>query len=195
MDNVPFEHFQGFSKLVPDPTNRNLAVILNEIVDIVNTLDTIINPPEPPNPICACLTGDGGYGIRLLNNTGIPSIKGTLVQASRTRQDAFEICNAGGQNPIGVVFDNNVPQGELCTIVITGTARVLLEDGTETDTGNWAMSSQNQAGRVDASLANPPTVGGPYGSPFTIHMNEIGHSVEIVTPGVDKLARCVLHFN
>jgi hypothetical protein len=77
-------------------------------------------------------------------------------------------------------------------VAISGIADVLIEDGTAATRGNWVYTSDAQAGRANATLANPPGGGIPE---LDTHMREIGHCLQTVTAGNDKLARCLLHFN
>ena len=137
-------------------------------------------------------TGEGGLFVRLINDTGAPSVKGTLVCASQTADLAFEVTGADDAEMIGVVYEDDVADGELCGIVISGPAQVLLQDTTASTHGNWARCSITTAGRADCTNATAPGhgIGGA-----DIHFHEIGHCLETQGAGVDVLAWVSLHFN
>lgn len=91
---------------------------------------------------------------------------------------------------IGVVYEAGIADGASMWVVIAGQADVLLEDGTAATRGNLAIASDVD-GRADCSVANPG-VGLPA---VDVHFKEIGHCLQTVTAGTNKLARCTLHFN
>ena len=76
--------------------------------------------------------------------------------------------------------------------MIHGIADVLLEDATASTLAYWARTSITQAGRADITNAAPP--GGGVAA-IDRHFREIGHCIQAVTAGTDKLARIVMHFN
>lgn len=131
------------------------------------------------------MTPEGGYAAELLNDTGAPTVKGTIVEASHTDYDSFEISDPTSDHPLGIVYDDGIPVGGLCRVVIFGKAKVLLKDSTASTTGNWVQTS-DVAGRADATFAAP--------NPST-HWNEVGHCLETASGGTDVLVLCLLHFN
>ena len=130
--------------------------------------------------------------IRLTNRTGAPSVRGMIVTASDTSDNAFMINNANIPKPIGVVYTIGVPDGGECYVFTGGVADVLLQDGTSATRGYWAKVSDTVAGRADITNALPP--GGTI-SALEDHGAEIGHCIQSVTAGTNKLAKCVIHFN
>ena len=136
-------------------------------------------------------TAEGGLAISLTNKTGAASVKGMIVDASTTTDDAFGIEGADDLNPIGVVYEAGVADGSECWVVVQGIAEVLLKDSTASTKGYWVKVS-DAAGRADATNAAPP--GGTVQA-LEIHMQEIGHCIESKTAGTDVLAKIVMHFN
>ena len=69
---------------------------------------------------------------------------------------------------------------------------MLLQETTTATRGYWARTSITGAGRADITNANPPGAGI---AEQQVHMTEIGHCLETVASGVNKLAKIILHFN
>lgn len=138
------------------------------------------------------VTEEGGLAIRLVNDTGASSVKGTVVAASTSVESAFDEVAADATNAIGVVYEDGIADGQSCWVAIQGRAQVLLEDSTASTVGYWVKVSDTQAGRADATNALHP--GGTIAA-IEDHLSEIGHCLESVTAGTDELAWCILHFN
>jgi hypothetical protein len=115
----------------------------------------------------------------------VASVRGIVVRASTADGDAFEVAPAASDEAIGVVFDDGIPDGSYCRVVIGGKAQVLLEDGAAATQGYWVECAAATAGRVTMA-ANPV--------PAT-HWDEIGHCLESQGAGTDVLVWCNLHFN
>lgn len=137
-------------------------------------------------------TPEGGIAIQFINKTGAVSKKGTVVECSSTTFNAAGIVPADEADAMGIVYDNGIADGVLMWVVTGGKAQVLLEDGTATTFDNWVRVSPNDAGRADGALTEPPS-GGQVQTDN--HFKEIGHSLEDVSAGTDKLALCLVHFN
>lgn len=137
-------------------------------------------------------TPEGGLAVLLVNKTGSASKKGNIVEASTTTRRGVALVPANEPDPIGVIYDDGVADGDLIWVVIIGMAEVLLEDGTSTTYDNWIRVSPTVAGRGDGSLAGPP--GGTINE-IDNHFKEIGHVFEDVNSGTNKLALCLVHFN
>ena len=131
------------------------------------------------------ISTDGGYYITLINKTGANSVKGTIVIASTTTDNAIDIAPKNSDSPIGVILEDGVPDGSLVKVVISGKAYALLENGESSTRGYWCEVSSTQAGRM-SQLANPNTLR---------HWSELGHSLESKAAGTDVLSLVVLHFN
>ena len=138
------------------------------------------------------LTPEGGLAIKLLNKTGADSVKGTLVNASDTTDEAFALSPADCICPIGVVYQDGRADGELTFVVISGVAEVLLEDSTAATKGYWVRTSTTQIGRADATTQLPS--GGTIAA-IHEHMSEIGHCIKSAEAGTDVLIKIIMHFN
>lgn len=130
-------------------------------------------------------TPDGGIYETFINTTGI-SVKGTIVVASTTTNNAVDIAPIGSIMPIGVIYEDKVPNGSPVKVVVYGKAEVLLEDSQSATTGYWCSVSNTVAGRMLQQPSEPTD---------TNHNREIGHSLQTVDSGTDVLALIQLHFN
>lgn len=137
-------------------------------------------------------TSDGGLARLYINKTGAASVKGTVVELDDSNNQAVKIVPTSGSDSIGAIFNNGIQDGDYVYVVFSGPAQVLLEDSTASTTGNWVRVSTTQAGRADATLTSPPAGGV---TELDSHMTELGHCMESVTAGTDKLAMIHLHFN
>lgn len=134
----------------------------------------------------------GGYMVKMINKTGAPSVKGTIVKASATTDFAFTTTASDEAQPIGVVYCDGVADAGECFVVIMGPAQVLITDSTAATHGNWAYTSDTTGGRADCASAAPP--GGGI-SELTTHMQEMGHCIESKGSGTNVLAWTIVHFN
>ena len=132
----------------------------------------------------------GGQMLPLINKTGAPSVKGSVVSLSLTTDNAFAL-QSNEYDAIGVVYEGGVADGQECLVVVNGVAQVLLENNTVATRGYWVYSSAVD-GRANASLALPP--GGTI-SALENHFKEIGHCMESKAAGTNVLAKCIIHFN
>ena len=138
------------------------------------------------------ITPEGGLAVQFINDTGANSIAGTLVETSESTDNAVIITDADCTDPIGVIYEDGIADGELVWVVIYGIADVLLEDSTTATHGYWARTSTTQPGRADITNNLPP--GGTIQA-LEQHLSEIGHCIQSVTAGTDKKARIIKHFN
>ena len=126
------------------------------------------------------ISAEGGLYITLINDTGSASVKGSVVRASTSIDNGFILAPAGSDEPLGVVLESGIANGSPTKVVVSGKAYCLIQDGLSATRGYWVGISNTVAGRVDF-LVDPPST--------------VGHCVESVTSGTNKLALCVLHFN
>ena len=133
-------------------------------------------------------TPEGGYAVRLINNTGARSVKGTVVSTDTAIDKAVRVCVANSVVPFGVMYDE-ADNGKMCWVVISGLAEVLIKDGTEAVKGDWVgMSDANGRAYTAAhSGTTPPET--------AVHNRELGHCLESKSAGSDVLALIALHFN
>jgi len=128
-----------------------------------------------------CLKG------RLINKTGSPSVYGEIIRASSTTDFAFELTGVDDDQPIGIVYEAGIADGSLCWFVQLGSAQVLLKNGVAAAPQYW-MKCSSVAGRADVDAAGPPGF-------VASHFFEIGHCIETITAGTDKLCELMVHFN
>lgn len=137
------------------------------------------------------ITPEGGIAVRLMNKTGADSVKGQIVSASFTHDSAFQTALASSIIPQGAVYESGVPDGQMCWVVVSGIAEVLLKDTTPSVHGNWVGMS-DVAGRVLAGGGGHPGTTPPEQA---THNSEIGHCLESKPAGTNVLAKVIMHFN
>lgn len=137
-------------------------------------------------------TPEGGLYTTLTNKTGSASVKGAIIRASGSNDDAFILTVAEDYMPIGAVYEAGIADGSECKVVIAGVAEVLLMNSSSATHGYWVKTSDTVAGRADAT--NPLPGGGTINA-LTDHNQELGHCIQTVTAGTDKLARIIMHLN
>lgn len=129
-------------------------------------------------------TPEGGIYETFINNTGT-SIKGTIVVASITVDNAVDIAPANSNMPIGVIYEDGITNGSFVKVIVYGKAQVLLKDGEVSTNGYWCGVSD-----VDGRMYQLSTV------PSTTEYNrEIGHSLESNISDVNVLSLIQMHFN
>jgi len=128
---------------------------------------------------------EGGLAVRLVNKTGAPSIKGSVVMCSEDADFACMLSPADDDEAIGAIYDSGVPDGDRVWVVVAGKGDVLLQNETASAHGDWVGTSTTAAGR--AITSNEP-------AGLTGHDRELGHCVQSVSAGTDQLARIVFHF-
>lgn len=131
------------------------------------------------------LTIEGGIAIPMINKTGAASIKGTVVDPSTTTDLAVVAEEISGIDPIGIIYQDGIPDGDLVLVVISGIAEILIQDAMAVVRGDWAGTSDVTAGRAQATTEPPAT---------SKHDAEIGHFLESKIAGVDVLAKAIIHF-
>ncbi len=135
-------------------------------------------------------TPEGGIAIKVINDTGAASIKGMIVKASFTLDNGVSIIPIDNPDPIGIIYDDGIPNGEYIWIVTRGKAEVLYS--TPVTRGTFS--------RVPQSLDTSPVAGQAINEalpvpPFSTdkHFQEIGHPAE--SRGTPGLAMTYIHFN
>jgi hypothetical protein len=111
-------------------------------------------------------------------------VKGTIVHFISGYDDfSFETSPTKCMESCAVVYDDAVPDGDPCRVVISGIAQVLLESVAGTMCGNWVKTSDVEAGRADGSIVSAP-VGVP------LRLQQLGQSME--QKGAGELVRIKL---
>lgn len=93
-------------------------------------------------------TSEGGIYEIFINKTGADSVKGTIVVASTSVDNAVSIAPAGSPMPIGVIYESGIADGSSVKVVVYGKAQVLLADGHAATHGYWCGVSSLVAGRM-----------------------------------------------
>lgn len=142
-----------------------------------------VQTPTPTLPLSVLeksgMTPIGGFAIKLINNTGVNSVEGQLVEADDTDENSYKVADADAVDVIGVVYNAGVADGSEVWIVVMGIAEVLLDAGGCVH--HDRLVSSNTAGSADVS--NTPAI--------AVHFQEIGHAVETVVGA--GLAKAVIH--
>lgn len=133
-------------------------------------------------------TGERGFLVSIINDTGAPSVKGNLVHASLTTDQAFAL-QTNEFDTFGIVAVSGIAAGSPCWVWGDGSlARVLFKDGV-TPTRGYICIAADTDGRAD----NIPFPGG--GLPGTdTHFRECGHVLESKVAGVNVLALARCHY-
>ena len=138
----------------------------------------------------ATITPEGGIAVRFINTTGAPSIKGTVVTPSDTVNHGIRGIVIDVPDPVGVVYEDDVPENALVWVVVAGIADVSYVGSTtrgHLSRGFIGGEANYEPGKA-LSEAFPT-------SPFASdkHFYEIGHVMESRTGA--GLAKTLIHFN
>jgi hypothetical protein len=131
------------------------------------------------------ITPEGGSYETFINNTGVNSVKGTIVVASTSIDNAVSIAPSGSVMPIGVIYESGIANGSSVKVVVYGKVQVLLADGQSATHGYWCGVSSSVAGRMYQD-ATPSA---------SEHNQEIGHSIQTSSSGTNVLSLIQMHFN
>jgi len=135
-------------------------------------------------------TPEGGLAVRVLNETGGPSIKGYIVEPGPSVDNSAKYTDGGDVDPIGVVYDADVPDGEYMWVVVSGIADVYYS-GNDVVRATFSRVPTSGEALPDGHAINEPLPSPPFATDK--HFQEIGHSLESISaPG---LAKTILHFN
>lgn len=139
------------------------------------------------------ITVEGGFAVRMLNQTGGASVKGTVVepQSGAVENRGVKAITADDPDLVGVIYESGIADGSLMWVVVSGMAQILLQDSTAGTRGYWSRASASQAGRVNSTSAVPP--GGGV-TELDIHVREVGHCAETVDAGTNVLCWHHVHF-
>jgi len=149
---------------------------------------TILSVADTFGIIVDTNTGESGIAQKILNKTGVNSVKGTIVSQSTVTDFGF-ILQANEFDGIGVVYEAGVPDGSYAWVWKVGSrAQVLWADGQSATRGYLALMSptDGRAYNVQIPSSNPVTAE---------HFKETGHVLESKVPGTNVLVLCDTHFN
>jgi hypothetical protein len=129
-------------------------------------------------------TTEGGYYETFINNSGT-SVKGTVVIASASVYNGVDIAPANSTFAIGVIYENDVPNGSKVKVVVSGKAQVLLKDQQSATLGYWCGVSDVQGRMYQRNTLQSQDE----------HNKEIGHSLQSATAGTNILSLIQVHLN
>ena len=138
------------------------------------------------------INNTGGLMVKMINKTGAPSVKGTVVTVyTATAIDAaVSPIVIDIPTPIGVIFEDGIADGSGVWVVVQGIADVYFIGNTAR--GNLARGFiTGDAGYVSGQVLAEAAPTAPFGTDK--HFYEIGHVLENRTGA--GLAKVVLHFN
>ncbi len=133
------------------------------------------------------LTPEGGFAVKHINKTGVPTVKGKLARYDTATDGGVILTGADDTECMGVFYDAGIPDGEDCWVIYTGKAQVLLKDNTAGTHGNWVKTS-DEAGYADATGTSPAAA--------PTHFEEIGHCGQSVSAnggGTHVLCLCMIN--
>lgn len=140
-----------------------------------------INPYNVYNYPCG-LTDDGGFYVYLKNNTGSATVKGTMVQISKTVTDSVEIADSSSNiRQVGFIVDDGVANGSLARILINGIGYVLIEDSTDCSIGQQLNASQSVPGRALPLVDN------------VTNIRNVGYALESAIAGTNVLVKALVN--
>jgi hypothetical protein len=135
------------------------------------------------------MSAEGGYLVRIVNNSGVTVSSGIVVNSTGTTVDnAFNINPVDGYMPIGVMYGpvttdamGSCANAQECWICTSGKCMVQYDSGSCTR-AQWAGASATNAGLVNC-VAEPASV--------AKHDMEIGH---VINSGASGMAWIMAHF-
>jgi len=133
------------------------------------------------------ITPQGGFAVKLMNQTGATLKHGTAVSASPSHDESI-VPQASEYDCVGAVY-MDIPDGGYGWVVTTGIAEFLLKDSTSSTRGYWAKAADTD-GRIVVTTA-PSGIGA---LTTAEHFREIGHCLETKSAGTDVLVKVLLHF-
>ena len=138
----------------------------------------------------ARITKQGEFQILLVNETGFTSRRGDILRASMGYDFGVTTNIISGVTPIGVMASTGIANGGLVWVTWGGKAQFRIEDGQASTRSYWIDNSDSVNGRAVTTAAEPtqPTFS------TTEHDGEVGHCIETVASGVDKLFWGMIHF-
>jgi hypothetical protein len=138
------------------------------------------------------VTPEGGIAEVFVNKTGANSVKGTWVHPGSTVSNSVEKCEFNIPNPIGVIYNDGVPDGSEVYVVTEGKAYALFNDSVAINHLARGLVTGDATAAYTAGIFMSEAV--PV-SPFSDdkHFYEGGHTLEARSGA--GLALTKLHFN
>jgi hypothetical protein len=134
------------------------------------------------------VTNERGFLLKMINRTGHTSVKGELVSAYSST-DREVTLQSSEYDTIGVVQEAGVAEGsEMWVWQVGSVCQALLKDSVAASRSQLAIAADTD-GRLDVVAAPPPP------PTADTHFKEVGHTLEAVTAGTNKLCLISFHCN
>jgi len=130
------------------------------------------------------------FMVQMVNKTGAVSVKGDVVMPSDSTDNAVALIVQNEPDPIGIIYESGVADGDLVWVVCGGKAQVnFIGNATRGQLVRGFLTGDAGFITGKALAESIPT------SPFATdkHFYEIGHVIESRTGA--GLAWCMVHFN
>lgn len=137
------------------------------------------------------VTNEGGLAVKLTNRTGGASVKGEIVTASSSYDNAVEKIIKDVPNPIGVFYTSGVADGSEAWVVLHGMADVYFVGNTTRGHIARGFLTADGGSYVTGQALSEAVPGSPFSADK--HFYELGHVLESRTGA--GLAKVALHFN
>lgn len=147
------------------------------------------NPTDIPPRIK--FTPEGGLAVRFVNKSGAPSVKGYVVAADSAVDRGIHNILKDMPDPIGVVYESGIADGEEVWVVTTGVAEVYFVGNTTRGHLARGFLTTDGASYVVGQALSEAVPSSPFASDK--HFYELGHVLQSRTGA--GLALVNLHFN
>jgi len=74
------------------------------------------------------ITPEGGFAVRLTNESGAVTVKGQIVSHKGTVARAFDLTAVDANHCLGVVYESGIEEAAECWVVVAGIAQVLMKN-------------------------------------------------------------------
>jgi hypothetical protein len=74
------------------------------------------------------ITPEGGFAVRLTNESGAVTVKGQIVSHKETVARAFDLTAVDANHCLGVVYESGIADAAECWVVVAGIAQVLMKN-------------------------------------------------------------------
>lgn len=163
--------------------DERLNDMFEELYDSLTTFLGVVPSTTKFTPL-------GGIASKFINKTGSASVKGCVVTASSSVDNAVALAGVDQANAIGVFLDSGVADGDEAWVAWGGVAEVYFS-GSATRGHMARLGVASDTGEQNGQAVSEiyPT------SPFATdkHFAEIGHVLASRTGA--GLAKVILHFN
>lgn len=135
------------------------------------------------------ITPEGGLAYWIINKTGGASVKGQIIEAGASVDNSVDTISIDDPDPIGIIYDAGIADGDMVRIVFSGKAEVLFSNNPTRH--HFARNPVAADSGTNGSAISEPVPTPPFSTDK--HFLEIGHVLE--TKGAPGLALVNLHFN